>query len=324
MQHRISFFVNKEGNKEINGLGNGHFYRGQNGKGYDHHCGQIGKVFRTVQKTCAHTVSAALQECLQILSLCNKAQQKQEEGSAGQGDDHIFVGILVVESGLLRFVQYGNKAVDREFTYIVPSSLRSKIKVGHRVRVLFNNREIEGFVLSLCDSYDGEYSLNEIISLVDEEPILNEEMLYIGNKLCEKILCSKISSYQVMLPKALKASGNTNMNIKNNRYAVLNVSMDLVNVYIDKCRYEGQKKILLEIIKNGRVLVNSKNSSYDTLINKGIIKYVYEEAFRYSVSATGRYKNVILNVMKENLVLHNKFTTQFLLKFLKRYAVSIL
>ena len=32
-----------------------------------------------------------------------------------------------------------------------------KIKVGHRVRVLFNNREIEGFVLSLYDEYNGEY-----------------------------------------------------------------------------------------------------------------------------------------------------------------------
>ena len=43
-------------------------------------------------------------------------------------------------------IQYGNKSVDREFTYIVPYCFREKIKVGHRVRVLFNNREIEGFV----------------------------------------------------------------------------------------------------------------------------------------------------------------------------------
>jgi len=46
-------------------------------------------------------------------------------------------------------IQYGNKAVDREFTYVIPLSFRDKISVGHRVRVLFNNREIEGFVLSL-------------------------------------------------------------------------------------------------------------------------------------------------------------------------------
>ena len=199
-------------------------------------------------------------------------------------------------------IQYGSKAVDREFTYIVPSSLIDKISVGHRVRVLFNNREIEGFVLSLTNEYNGEYELNEIVSLVDETPILNKEMLYIGNKLCDKILCSKISSYQVMLPKALKASSKNNMNIKNNRYAVLNVSLDEVNNYIEKCRYEGQKKILNEILSNGKILVNVKNSSMDTLINKGIIKYEYEEVYRYDVSASGKYKIVKLNSMQENVV----------------------
>ena len=110
-------------------------------------------------------------------------------------------------------IQYGNKAVDREFSYIVPIQFADKIRVGHRVKVLFNNREIEGFVLSLFDNYDGEYQLNEIISLVDDEPILNDEMLYLGREICNKTLCSKISAYQVMLPKALKASEKTNIGI---------------------------------------------------------------------------------------------------------------
>jgi len=140
-------------------------------------------------------------------------------------------------------IQYGNKAVDREFTYVVPSCFREQIKVGHRVRVLFNNREIEGFVLSLFDKYDGEYELNEIIDLVDEMPILNDEMLYLGKEICDKTLCSKISAYQVMLPKALKASDKTNINIRQNRYIVLNVSLDEVDSYIRKCRYDNQISI---------------------------------------------------------------------------------
>ena len=212
-------------------------------------------------------------------------------------------------------IQYGSKAVDREFTYIVPSFLTSKIKVGHRVRVLFNNKEIEGFVVSLSNQYDGEYKLNEIISLVDNDPIINDEMLYIGNKLCDKILCSKISIYQAMLPKALKASSKTNMNIKNNRYAVLNVSLSEVNNYIEKCKYRGQIDILTWIINNGKILVNSKNSSFNTLINKGIIKYEYEELYRYHVNASGKYKMVKLNDMQVdvvNNVILNKHDTYLL------------
>jgi len=199
-------------------------------------------------------------------------------------------------------IQYGNKAVDREFTYKIPSFLSDKIKVGHRVRVLFNNREIEGFVLSINNTYNGEYELNEIISLVDSEPILNEEMLYIGNEICNKTLCSKISAYQAMLPKALKASRKTNIGIKKDRYVVLNKNIDEINEYISTCRYDNQKKILMYLINNGRLLVKSVSSSINTLINKGIIKYEYEEVHRYKVNATGKYKIVTLNKLQENVV----------------------
>ena len=201
-------------------------------------------------------------------------------------------------------IQYGNKAVDREFTYIIPSFLIDKIRVGHRVRVLFNNREIEGFVLSIFDIYNGEYKLNEILSLVDSEPILNEEMLYLGDKICDKTLCSKISAYQVMLPKALKASRKTNIGIKNDRYVSLNVSLDDARKYINSCKYDGQKGILLEIINNGRLLIKNKNSSLNTLINKGIIKYEYEEVYRYKTNVSGKYHVVTLNV-EQNSVVNN-------------------
>ena len=199
-------------------------------------------------------------------------------------------------------IQYGNKAVDREFTYIVPNCFREQIKVGHRVRVLFNNREIEGFVLSLFDKYDGGYELNEIIDLVDEMPILNEEMLYLGKEICDKTLCSKISSYQVMLPKALKASDKTNINIRQNRYIVLNVSLDEVDNYISKCRYENQISILNELKVNGKILLKNKMSGVDTLVKNGIIKYEYEEMYRYNTSSSGRYKVVTLNEWQQEVV----------------------
>lgn len=192
-------------------------------------------------------------------------------------------------------IQYGNKAVDREFSYIVPIQFADKIRVGHRVKVLFNNREIEGFVLSLFDNYDGEYELNEIISLVDDEPILNDEMLYLGREICNKTLCSKISAYQVMLPKALKASEKTNIGIKKDRYIVLNVSVDVVDEYLLKCRFENQIKILNDLKEDGRLLLKNKISGVDTLIKNGIIRYEYEDTYRYNVGATGRYKVVSLN-----------------------------
>ena len=87
----------------------------------------------------------------------------------------------------------------------------------------FGNKIIEGFILNIINKYNNSYELKEISSIVDEEPILNDEMLYIGKELSKNILCSKISIYQAMLPKALKAKHNTSINIKQNRYIELNL-----------------------------------------------------------------------------------------------------
>ena len=47
-------------------------------------------------------------------------------------------------------------------------------------------------------------NLKEIIEPMDVIPVLNKELLHIGDYLSEKTLCFKIAAYQVMLPPALK------------------------------------------------------------------------------------------------------------------------
>jgi len=199
-------------------------------------------------------------------------------------------------------IEYGNKAVDREFTYIVPEEYRDKIKIGHRVIVPFNNRNIEGFVMSVMDNYNEKYELKEIISLCDVEPILNEEMLYLGNIIQKEILCSKISIYQAMLPKALKAQYGTNIRIKKDRYIVLNMNDDDVRRYIESVGYKKQIDILNLLLVKRKILVNNVNSSINTLINKGVIKYEYEEVNRYNSNASGMYNVVKLNIDQEKVV----------------------
>ena len=199
-------------------------------------------------------------------------------------------------------IEYGAKAVDREFTYIVPDNLKDKIKIGHRVLVPFNNKDIEGFVLDISNKYEDSYELKEIKSLCDEMPILNKEMLYLGNEIQKNILCSKIAIYQAMLPKALKASKNTNIGIKQNRYIVLNVSDVEANRYIENCKFEGQIKILEKLIVEDKMLVNNLSSSVNTLVKNGIVKFVYEEVNRYQSHTSGKYHKVKLNDMQEKVV----------------------
>ncbi len=199
-------------------------------------------------------------------------------------------------------IEYGSKAVDREFTYIIPKKYHQIIDVGYRVMVPFNNRLIEGFVLEITNSYNESYELKEIDSLVDEEPVLNKEMLYLGEAICQKTLCSKISAYQVMLPKALKASHKSNIGIKKERYLVLNQELSLIDKYIETCPYEGQVSILNQIKNQEKLLINSMSSSIKTLIKKSLVKIVYEEVSRYNATSSGKYHIVKLNEEQQNVV----------------------
>ena len=199
-------------------------------------------------------------------------------------------------------IEYGNKAVDTLFTYIIPDNLREKIRIGHRVLVPFNNREIEGFVLGISNEFNNKYELKEISSLCDLEPVLNEEMIILGEKIQKEILCSRISIYQAMLPKALKAKHNMNIGIKMNRYITLNISRDEALRYIEGCRFAKQREIISKLLDNDKILLSNVNSSINTLIRNDVIKYIYEEVNRYVSKSSGKYRIVKLNSLQEEVV----------------------
>ena len=199
-------------------------------------------------------------------------------------------------------VEIGVKNVDRMFTYRVPDECVSNIKVGARVIVPFGHQTLEGFVMEVIDNIDSDAIVKDIISLVDKEPILNEEMLYLGNVISEETLCSKISAYQVMLPKALKASYNTNINIKRDKYLVLDCDVSVVNDYISKCRYDGQINILNNIIDNKELMITRIDSSVKTLVKHGLVKIVEKESYRYHYNSTSRDNKVKLNVEQQYAV----------------------
>jgi len=199
-------------------------------------------------------------------------------------------------------IEYGAKAVDREFTYIVPLEFREKIKIGHRVMVPFNSHNVEGFVLAISDKYNGEYKLSEIKELCDDNPILNHEMLYLGEEIQKNILCSKISIYQAMLPKALKASYGTNIGIKKKRYIKLNISYEDANRFLNECKYEKQIEIVENLITNDKMAADTLTSSINTLLKKGIIREEFVEVDRYQSHVTGKYKVVTLNQKQQDVV----------------------
>ena len=207
-------------------------------------------------------------------------------------------------------IEIGVKNVDKMFTYIVPDNMKEDIKVGCRVKVKFGSMVLEGFVLELTNAIDKvDYELKEIIELVDKIPILNKEMLELGKKIQEITLCSLISAYQVMLPKALKASIKTNINTKLIRYAVSNrKDMELIT-YIENTKYEKQREFLKKLIVEKKIKVDKLESYLNTLEKNGLIKFIYEEDYRYKFNTNNSDTRVILNNEQEVCV--NKVVNGF-------------
>ncbi|WP_066068506.1 primosomal protein N' [Neobacillus soli] len=101
-------------------------------------------------------------------------------------------------------VDVPTKQTDRAFDYLIPEDWRGTIQPGMRVIVPFGPRNIQGFVTEL-KSESAFKKLREIIEPMDLKPVLNQELLELGDWLTENTLCFKIFAYQVMLPAALKA-----------------------------------------------------------------------------------------------------------------------
>lgn len=196
-------------------------------------------------------------------------------------------------------VELPSKKVDKEFIYNIPLYL--DIKIGSIVKVPFGNRLIEGFVLDI-GIFPTEYTLKEIDSIVNKD-VLNTELIELGKYISKTTISSLSSAYQSMLPKGIKASIKNKVSTSKKRYMVLNQDINIINNYIDNNkRYIKQVNILNEVINNNKVLVPRLDSSINTLLNKDLIKLVYEEEYRYKVESFNSNKKITLSLEQEKVI----------------------
>lgn len=193
-------------------------------------------------------------------------------------------------------VEIKSKSIDKTFTYNIPSSLESCVRVGIRVLVPFGNRKIEGFVMEV-GNYNTDYKIKNIISVVDVEEVLTKELIEIGKYMSKKTLSSLISCYQTMLPKALKASYKTNINKK---YEIHIKIID--DNYVAKT---NAQKIILDKIKDNNLrseIIKLSSSAYKTLLKNNVIIEEKKEVYRLSDDIKKEDSNIILNMDQKRVV----------------------
>ena len=185
--------------------------------------------------------------------------------------------------------------IDKTFSYHVPSALEKEIAIGKRVLVPFQKRELEGFIINILNEV--AYETKDIIKVIDENPVLNEELLELGKYISKKTLCNLISAYETMLPVALKAKKGTTINKRYQTYLEVNS--------IDIKLTPKQLEIVELIKKHGRVLKSSiKSSVVSTLIKKNVLKEVYEEVYR--LNNEEKVVDQKINLTREQELVFNK------------------
>lgn len=209
--------------------------------------------------------------------------------------DAVIVGVLV---------ELSNKNIDKIFDYRVPKELEEKIKIGIRVKVPFGHMELVGFILGIKNEEDRE--LKEILSVLDEEVILNKELLALGRWMQKEMLCTLISAYQAMLPKGYKASRKNHVNKKINCYIQLHV--------VDpNIKLNASQQKIIEFIQNKKEVLKSElnkisKSSVDTLLKKGVLSSYEKEVYRIGdkeedgskkYELTNDQKKVVSSVLQE-------------------------
>ena len=84
-------------------------------------------------------------------------------------------------------IEYGLNSLDREFSYLYKGEKR--VEKGFRVRIPFGHQSIMGFVTRVEETslsaeewkQQNGYELLPIQGIVDQEPLLNEELLTLAD-----------------------------------------------------------------------------------------------------------------------------------------------
>ena len=105
-------------------------------------------------------------------------------------------------------VEHNTYSLKDSFYYVS----NEEVKKGSRVNITFNNQHLVGFVvetiyqdLSLKEIENNlGLKLTFIDSVIDDKPIINDELFELAIKLAKNLFVPLIGVFQAMLPKALK------------------------------------------------------------------------------------------------------------------------
>ena len=172
--------------------------------------------------------------------------------------------------------------IDKPYNYLVPDELALTVAPGIRVLVPFGigNKICEGVILSLVED-SGQSKLKSIISLLDEEPILDEDSIRMALWMSDRFFCTVFEALRVMLPTGMWfKDGVPRQDDKKTRIAVLSISPDEAKAIVlqKQIRAPRQSAVLACLIDNGPTpisevsrLTGSSSATVNVLEKQGLL-----------------------------------------------------
>ncbi len=104
-------------------------------------------------------------------------------------------------------------ALPKLYTYAVPENLYDDCKIGMRAVIQFGKKKMYTGIIAKLHDEQPAYKTKEIISLLDDYPIVRQSQLDLWNWIANYYLCTTGEIFKAALPSGLKLESETGLSI---------------------------------------------------------------------------------------------------------------
>ncbi|MGI8959708.1 MAG: primosomal protein N' [Bryobacteraceae bacterium] len=175
--------------------------------------------------------------------------------------------------------------VDRLFTYEVPAKLKHRVRAGCRVWVPFGSRKLTGVIVRTHDNQPSQ-DTREVLRLLDQEPVLDAELLHLGQWIAG-YYCAPLGE---VLKGMLPLSGEMR---RSTRYSLTEAGRDIARQLVVKPESDPAVRVLSVLERQPRsaeyfvTRIENARSSLRALVKRGWVALEEDREQRDPLRAPG-------------------------------------
>lgn len=190
------------------------------------------------------------------------------------------------------------KALDRVFEYSIGED--DDVKVGMRVIVPFGSRQLQGFVVDICENSEYDQSkIKPITRTIENFAVIKPEMLALMKEMAKKLHLKLASILRLFIPSEMRTDKIKELVI---RYARLSDQ-----VILPSARAKKQIEIICYLQENGETKFSDLSNKFgyapvSTLVKKNVIEVFEKQENRTPVFDEIKQEKKVLTPLQQRAV----------------------